>query len=311
MVMIKTTKTLLASVLTLFMLGPVFAQQQAQFTQYMDNMLYYNPAYAGSQDVMSFSALHRQQWVGFEGAPMSTTFNMHTPLRFKNIGIGVSFLNDKVGPTNNTWANVDVSYSIRFKNNGRLSFGVNGGINLMNGNLADLTKMDAGDESLNVQYSNELKPNFGAGVYYHSDQWFVGFAVPHILDNTRDVKDIMNADYISQRHYYLTVGGYINANRMLKLRPSAMLKMTENAPFALDASLAFIFYDKFWVGGNYRLLESAGIFVQYQISNQFKIGYAFEFSTTQVRGHNSGTHELMLSYDLLLRGKSITSPRYF
>ena len=106
-------------------------------------------------------------------------------------------------------------------------------------------------------------------------------------------------------------GGYINASRMLKLRPSAMLKITENAPFALDVSLAFILYDKLWLGANYRILESAGIFIQYQISNQFKIGYAFEYSTTKLRGHNAGTHELMISYDLLFRGKSITSPRYF
>ena len=307
----KLYKIVIASVVMLFMQETTFAQQQAQFTQYMDNMLYFNPAYAGSHDAMSFSALHRQQWMGFDGAPMSTTFSMHTPLRFKNLGIGVSFLNDRVGPTNNTWANVDVSYSIRFKGSGRLSFGVNGGINLLNGNLLDLQKMDAGDQSLSVQYNNDIKPNFGAGVYYHSDQWFIGFAVPHILDNTKDIKEVLNTDYISQRHYYFMVGGYINASRMLKLRPSAMFKMTENAPFALDASLAFIFYDKFWLGANYRLLESAGIYVQYQISHQFKIGYAFEFSTTQIRGHNAGTHELMLSYDLLFRGKSIESPRYF
>ncbi len=307
----KLHKVLIASIATLFIMEASFAQQQAQFTQYIDNMLYYNPAYAGSHDAMTFSALHRQQWMGFDGAPMSTTFSMHTPLRFENLGIGVSFLNDRVGPTNITWANVDVSYSIRFKGSGRLSFGVNGGINLLNGNLLDLQKMDAGDQSLSVQYNNDIKPNFGAGVYYHSDQWFIGFAVPHILDNTKDIKEVLNTDYISQRHYYFMVGGYINASRMLKLRPSAMFKMTENAPFALDASLAFIFYDKFWLGANYRLLESAGIYVQYQISHQFKIGYAFEFSTTQLRGHNAGTHELMLSYDLLFRGKSIDSPRYF
>lgn len=311
MVMKKLHKVLIASIATLFIMEASFAQQQAQFTQYIDNMLYYNPAYAGSHDAMTFSALHRQQWMGFDGAPMSTTFSMHTPLRFENLGIGVSFLNDRVGPTNITWANVDVSYSIRFKGSGRLSFGVNGGINLLNGNLLDLQKMDAGDQSLSVQYNNDIKPNFGAGVYYHSDQWFIGFAVPHILDNTKDIKEVLNTDYISQRHYYFMVGGYINASRMLKLRPSAMFKMTENAPFALDASLAFIFYDKFWLGANYRLLESAGIYVQYQISHQFKIGYAFEFSTTQLRGHNAGTHELMLSYDLLFRGKSIDSPRYF
>src|SRR5690625_2289907 len=114
MIMKKVTKLLLTSVFTLFMLSTVFTQQQAQFTQYMDNMLYYNPAYAGSHDAMSISALHRQQWAGFDGAPMSTTFGLHTPL-VKNLGLGVSLLNDRVGPINSTWANIDVSYTVNFR----------------------------------------------------------------------------------------------------------------------------------------------------------------------------------------------------
>lgn len=309
----KTTiKILFASVLTLTMISTVIGQQQAQFTQYVDNMVYYNPAYAGSHEGMSISALHRQQWAGFDGAPMSTTFGLHTPL-IKNLGFGVSMLNDKVGPINSTWANVSVSYTVNFENRGKLAFGINGGFNLLNGNLLNLHQMNAGDQSLNVQYSNDFKPNFGAGVYYHSDKWFAGFAVPHILDNAKDIGDILNEDFMAQRHYYLMFGGYIPANEILKLRPSAMLKITENAPFALDMSLAFILYDKLWLGANYRLIESAGIFAQYQISNQFKIGYAFEYSTTKLRSHNAGTHELMISYDIMLKGQGThgSAPRFF
>lgn len=309
----KTTiKILFASVLTLTMISTVIGQQQAQFTQYVDNMVYYNPAYAGSHEGMSISALHRQQWAGFDGAPMSTTFGLHTPL-IKNLGLGVSMLNDKVGPINSTWANVSVSYTVNFEHRGKLAFGINGGFNLLNGNLLNLHQMNAGDQSLNVQYSNDFKPNFGAGVYYHSDKWFAGFAVPHILDNAKDIGDILNEDFMAQRHYYLMFGGYIPANEILKLRPSAMLKITENAPFALDMSLAFILYDKLWLGANYRLIESAGIFAQYQISNQFKIGYAFEYSTTKLRSHNAGTHELMISYDIMLKGQGThgSAPRFF
>lgn len=307
-----TIKILFASVLTLTMISTVIGQQQAQFTQYVDNMVYYNPAYAGSHEGMSISALHRQQWAGFDGAPMSTTFGLHTPL-IKNLGLGVSMLNDKVGPINSTWANVSVSYTVNFENRGKLAFGINGGFNLLNGNLLNLHQMNAGDQSLNVQYSNDFKPNFGAGVYYHSEKWFAGFAVPHILDNAKDIGDILNEDFMAQRHYYLMFGGYIPANEILKLRPSAMLKITENAPFALDMSLAFILYDKLWLGANYRLIESAGIFAQYQISNQFKIGYAFEYSTTKLRSHNAGTHELMISYDIMLKGQGThgSAPRFF
>lgn len=308
----KTVQKILMVVTTTFYIGTTIAQQEAQFTQYLDNMIYYNPAYAGSNDMLSISALHRQQWAGFKGAPMSTTLGINTPLRYDNIGIGMSLLNDKVGPTNNTWINADVSYSLKFKRHkGRLSFGLKGGVNLLNGDINQLYKQDDSDEILDVRYQNEAKFNVGAGVYYHSEQFFVGVAVPRIIDNVKEANELINPKYISQRHYYLTIGGYINANRMLKIRPSAMLKVTENSPMAIDANLAFIFYNQFWVGANYRVLESAGIYMQYQISNQFKVGYAFEFSTTQLRAHNAGTHELMISYDLLLNNKSFASPRYF
>lgn len=308
----KTVQKILMVVTTTFYIGTTIAQQEAQFTQYLDNMIYYNPAYAGSNDMLSISALHRQQWAGFKGAPMSTTLGINTPLRYDNIGIGMSLLNDKVGPTNNTWINADVSYSLKFKRHkGRLSFGLKGGVNLLNGDINQLYKQDDSDEILDVRYQNEAKFNVGAGVYYHSEQFFVGVAVPRIIDNVKEANELINPKFISQRHYYLTIGGYIDANRMLKIRPSAMLKVTENSPMAIDANLAFIFYNQFWVGANYRVLESAGIYVQYQISNQFKVGYAFEFSTTQLRAHNAGTHELMISYDLLLNNKPFASPRYF
>jgi len=306
----KTTKIVIAFISLIFING--YSQQEAQFTQYMDNMLYYNPAYAGSRDMMNIAVLHRQQWAGFKGAPMSTTFALHTPLRYDNVGVGLSLLNDNVGPTNSTWINADVSYSLRFKKHkGRLSFGIKGGINLLNGDLVSLVKQDENDQFLNVRFKNDVQPNIGGGIYYHSDQWFIGVAVPKIIDNLKNAGDFTNVEYIAQRHYYLTVGGYIKANRMLKIRPSAMLKITERAPLALDMSLAFIFYDKVWLGGNYRLMESGGLILQYQISNQFKIGYAFEMSTTKLRAFNAGTHEILLSYDLLFKSKSLATPRYF
>lgn len=304
--------TRIITVIMILVVNQGFSQQEPQFTQYMDNMLYYNPAYAGSREMMNITALHRQQWAGFKGAPMTTTLGFHTPLRYESVGVGFSLMNDRLGPTNATWINADISYSLRFKKHkGRLSFGLKGGLSLLNGDLVSLIKQDNTDQSLNVRYQNELQPNIGGGIYYHSDQWFIGIAVPRIIDNVKKAGSFSDMEYIAQRHYYLTVGGYIKANRMLKIRPSAMLKITENAPMALDMSLAFIFYDKLWLGGNYRLMESAGVMLQYQISNQFKIGYAFEMSTTKLRAYNAGTHEILLSYDLLFKSKSLASPRYF
>lgn len=287
----------------------LYGQQEAQYTQYLDNMQYYNPAYAGSRDMMNVTAIHRQQWVGIDGAPMSSTLSLNTPLKYESLGLGIGLLNDRIGPLNQTWVNVDVSYTLRFKrHSGKLAMGLKGGINLVNNSLSSLYAIDDGDYYASQNIVNDILPNLGAGLYYHSDKFFAGLSVPRIVESLSAPTEVHFED---QRHYYATIGGYFTANRMLKVRPSMMLKVTENAPFALDGSLAFIFYDKFWLGGNYRLMESAGAFFQYQFSHNFKVGYAFDISTTSLMRHNFGTHELLISYDFLYKKKSIHTPRYF
>lgn len=287
----------------------IFAQQEAQFTQYNDNMLYYNPAYAGSREVMNITALYRQQWVGIEGAPVTQSLAFHTPLKYESIGLGVSVLNDKIGPLNQTWLNVDASYTLRFKRHkGKLSFGVKGGINLVNNRVGDLYATDQNDILSSGYLKNEMLPNFGGGIYYHTDKFYVGVGVPRIIESKPDFNQL---NFDDQRHYYASIGGYFKFNRMLKLRPSAMFKVTDNAPFALDLSASLIYYDKLWLGANYRLNESAGILFQYQFSNQFKLGYSYDFSVNKLMRFNYGTHEILLSYDFMFKKKSLSTPRYF
>lgn len=150
-----------------------YGQQEAQFTQYLDNMLYYNPAYAGSNDHMNVTAIHRQQWVGIDGAPMTQSLSLHTPLKYESLGLGLSVLNDRIGPLNQTWVNLDFSYTLRFKKSrSKLSFGLKGGVNFVNNDLAGLSVLDQGDVGLSTNVS-EILPNLGAGVYYHSDQFFL------------------------------------------------------------------------------------------------------------------------------------------
>ena len=286
----------------------VFSQQEPQFLQYMDNMLYYNPAYAGSREMLNLSALHRQQWIGVSGSPVSSTFQCHTPLKYESVGVGLSVVNDKLGPINASWINADFSYSLEFKNKGKLSFGVKGGVDILNGDLTKLYVNDANDKSLDYRYQNSTSFNVGSGVYYHSKYWFIGAAIPRILESKTD---ITNGEIAAQRHYYGMVGGYFKLNRMFKIRPSAMVKITENAPLGLDLSTAVIIYDKLWLGGNYRLKESGGVFAQFQLSNQFKIGYGLEINTSKLAKYNYGTHELMLSYDFIYKHRDLASPRYF
>ncbi len=284
------------------------AQQEAQFTQYLDNMLYYNPAYTGSHGQMNITAAHRQQWVGFSGAPTTQSLAVHSPLAYESTALGLTVLNDNIGPVNQLWINGSFAYALKFKRNDmKLAFGLNAGINHINGNLSQLIATDPNDP-LAENYVNEIKPNFGAGIYLHSKQWFAGISSPQIIENESGPAAI-NVNI--QRHYYASVGGYFNVSRMLKIRPSALVRVTPNAPLTTDVSLAFMFYEKLWLGGNYRLMDSGGMFAQYQINTQFKLGYAFDLSTTQMIRHNFGTHEIMFSYDFKYKKKSISNPRYF
>lgn len=286
----------------------VTAQQEPQFTQYTDNILYYNPAYAGSRGMMNISALHRQQWAGIEGAPMTQSFQIHTPLSYESVGIGMSVINDRIGPINQTWVNADFSYSLEFRNHSKLAFGLKGGINLLNGKLNQLFTLQANDPQLQQNYVNTIKPNFGAGIYYHSKKWFAGVAVPKLIEPKLDNNKVR---VLEKRHYYAMVGGYIQPSRMLKIRPSAMVKITDNAPITVDGSVAFIFYDKVWLAGNYRLLEGAGIYAQFQLSHQLKIGYGFDLNTSKLMRYNYGSHEIMISYDFIYKKRALVSPRYF
>lgn len=301
-------KILILSALLVFVTPILFGQQQPQYTQYMDNMLYYNPAYAGSRDALSFAVLHRQQWTGFSGAPMTTSFTAHTPLKYKSFAVGISAINDKIGVTNANWVNADASWSMRFKNDSYLSFGLKGGVSILNGDIASKSKENVNDVVLNTNYRNELKVNGGGGIYYRSTNWFVGAAVPQLFESKYKPGDVIA---FNKRHYYFMVGGYFSINSSLKLRPSAMVKVTENAPVAIDASAALIIKDKLWLGANYRFGDSFGAIVQLQFTKQFKLGYGLDISMTKLRSYNYGTHEILLMYDLVFNKSMMSSPRYF
>lgn len=286
-----------------------FAQQEPHFTQYFDNTLYVNPAYAGSKGVMNAMLLHREQWTGFKGRPRSTTFSIQTPLKYESLGLGVTFVNDVIGPMTQTMGYADLSYTLKFKNNnGKLAFGVKAGANLINIGLAQLETIDESDPLFMSNVRNRVNPNVGAGIYYHFPRFFIGASTPKILERSYDPLD---PDHIEQRHYFGIIGGVFNLNKLWKLRPTAQLKLTQNAPVSADLSAAAIYNDKFYIGGMYRLEAAAGAFIQYQISPQFKVGFATDFGTQEVRNYNDGTFEVMLSYDFYFKTPGIRSPRYF
>lgn len=296
---------------TLVVLGTsIHAQQDIQFTQYFDNTLAVNSAYAGSNGMLNATAIHREQWVGIDGRPRSTTFSLHSPLSYENIGVGFTAVNDVVGPIQQTSFYGDFSYSLNFKNSpAKLAFGIKAGLNLLNSRTDLLSTTDPNDPNFVSNITNQINPNFGAGVYYHTPKFFVGVSTPKIIETSY----AGNGSAKERRHYFFIMGGVMNLtkNQVWKLRPTTMLKFTNGAPLAIDLSAAAIYNKKLWLGLTHRWGDSFGAFVQYQITDQFKAGVAYDQTITELAAFNKGTYEILLSYDFVFSKKALLSPRFF
>lgn len=293
-------------VFTLFGLN---AQQDPHFTQYFDNTLFVNPAYAGSKGVMNITGIHREQWVGFDGHPRSSTFSIHSPLNYESVGVGFTMVNDEAGPVKQTMMYGDFSYTLRFKDSDhKLAFGLKAGMNIINVGTSTLQTTDPNDPKLLTNVTNRVNPNFGLGVYYHSSKLFAGFSIPKFVQRSYDG---LSSTSLEKRHYYFIFGGVVPVNAQWKIRPSAQIKMTTGAPMSFDISSAGIYQDKLWFGLMYRVASAFGVFAQYQITPQFKLGVASDFGTQQIRNYNYGTFEMLASYDFVFKKQGIRSPRYF
>ena len=285
----------------------VKAQQDPQFTQYFDNALFVNPAYAGSTGMLSALSIHREQWVGFEGRPSSTTLSIHSPLSYESVGLGLTAVRDVIGPLSQTMFYGDFSYSLKLTKKSKLALGLKAGLNLINSETSTLNTTEAGDQNLMNNMRNRINPNFGFGMYYHSPRFFAGISTPKLIEQSIDGTETNK----EKRHYFAIVGAVIPVSKEWKIRPTSQVKATFGAPMSIDFSVAGIYNDKVWLGSMYRLNAAYGVFAQYQINPQFRIGLATDFSSTVIRKYNYGTFEVMLSYDFRFNKQGIRSPRYF
>ena len=292
-----------------------FAQQEAMYTHYMYNTLAVNPAYAGTRDALTVTALHRSQWVGFAGAPVTQTLTMHTPLRNKKIGIGVSIINDVIGPDRNTGFTVDYSYKLRINKEAQLALGLKAGLSLLKSNLASLDIDDVNDPVFSNDVTSKLLPNFGFGAYYYTDRYYVGLSVPRLLENNYDDNTIEgSADLISQgKHYYFIAGANFDLTDEIQFRPTSLVKMSSTAPIEVDITAMFIYDNKFSLGIMGRSGDAVGILAGIMVLEQLEVGYSFDWSfANSTKVYNSGSHEIFVRYDFIYKNAArIHSPRYF
>jgi len=289
-----------------------FAQQDALFSQYMFNMMLVNPAYAGSRDVISLSALYRKQWLNVPGAPETMTFSADTPLKNEKMGVGLTVFNDRIGVTNSTGFYANYAYRVRVSDKGTFSMGASAGLTNYKADLAGVKHSDDGtsDNAFSANVSKIL-PNVGLGLFYNTDKFYVGASMPHVLNNKLENDPKVTAR--QYRHGYL-MGGYVFAlNHNFKLRPSALLKFVSGAPLQLDLNANLWMYDIVAFGLSYRSAAAPLAMIELQITEQLRFGYAFDFSHNINPGNNLGrtTHEVLLRYEFGYDKAKVLTPRYF
>jgi type IX secretion system PorP/SprF family membrane protein len=315
-------KSLLLVVLLFFSINLLRAQQDPMYTQYMYNTISVNPAYAGSRGALSIVGLAREQWVGIPGRPRTQTLTLHSPIHTDNsslsfsggtdMGLGLSVINDDLGNYHQTMIFADYSYSIQTTDYARLAFGLKVGVNIFKANLIDLQYQTGGDPAI-YNIDNKVLPNIGLGLYYYSDQGYIGLSVPKLLENDL-LSDVSTLNGEELRHYFLIAGYVFKINYNLKFKPSFFVKAVAGAPLSIDLTGNLFIKDKLGIGLAYRNGDAITGLLQYYFTPQFRIGYAYDYTITDLHNVNSGTHELMLGYDFNFNeytNTRIHSPRFF
>ncbi|MCH8902855.1 MAG: type IX secretion system membrane protein PorP/SprF [Bacteroidetes bacterium] len=290
------------------------AQQDALFSQYMFNGLVLNPAYAGSREALTASTLIRSQWLKIDGAPVTQTFTANSPLLNEKIGVGFLLFHDQIGVMNSYGFYGSYAYHMKLNSKAKLSLGLQGGFSNYQVRWADITTIQSGDPVFTVNSPNLILPNFGLGTYYYSDKFFVGFSVPHLINNKIDFsKGSVSTERVAHqmRHYFLNAGYLMKINSNIKFKPTLFLKYVKSAPVQLDLNGELIFYDAFWFGGSYRSGDAIVLLALYRLNKQVSLGYSYDFILSELNQYSKGSHEVMLRFEFNYEKDKIISPRYF
>ncbi|MGV8815382.1 MAG: type IX secretion system membrane protein PorP/SprF [Gelidibacter sp.] len=293
------------------------AQQDAQYTQYMYNTQVVNPAYAGSRGVFSIAALYRSQWIGLDGAPTTQTLNINSPVS-KRLGIGMSIVNNEIGngTNQNTYFSLDYAYTIPTSSTGKLSLGLKAGGHLLDVNLAKLRNYNPGlHASDDIGVDKKFSPNFGAGIYYHTDRFYTGLSVPNFLQTTHfETAEGSNSYQMKESMEYYLISGFVtDINYNLKLKPAVLIKAVSGAPLQVDLSATLLYNEKFSLGAAYRWDAAVSALFGFQINEKMMLGMAYDRETTELGGtqYNDGSLEVFLRFELISHYGRVLTPRFF
>jgi type IX secretion system PorP/SprF family membrane protein len=297
---------------TLFCLMAVasLAQHTPITSQYLFNGLLINPAYAGSRDALTANITHRQQWVGFQGAPVTQLLSVHSPVKSKTLGLGLTVFNDRIGVSRETGVMSSYAYRIRCPQ-GKISLGLGLGLSATRSDWQQVSLQQGNDISFAAQERSIIRPNFSTGAYYYSKQTFIGLSVPFLLH--RQLKPAEGTSPYTRglnMQPMLFGGRLMKINSDLKLKPSMLLRYTGPSGLQGDLSANLILRDMVWLGVSYRSGDSFVSMVEVLPTPQWRIGYSYDAGLSRLQNHHAGSHELMLQYEFGYRIR-VRDPRYF
>lgn len=315
-------KNIIFCLLVFALFGNLNAQQDAQYTQFMFNKLALNPAYAGSAKGTCLTGLYRNQWVEFEGHPVTQVLSMHTSLRDDRVGIGATFIRDRIGPSTSTKVNLNYAYRIPFEN-GDLAIGLMGTIRNYKLDFSDVPLNDNNDLLIDAPQGNQVNVNAGAGVYYENKKFYAGLSIPHLIKNDISLlpKDFA-ADVIESKeetHAFLMAGAILPLTEKIALKPAGLIKYSRFSPVDFDLHVGVLFDRKILAGLTYRLGgssidnvgESLDLVLQIYLNNELTLGGAYDFTLSELRDYNSGSFEILLQYCKRKDRERFTNPRFF
>ena len=309
----KHIRVLMLLAVMLFAYQESIAQTEPMYSQYMFNMLGVNPAYAGSREASSFNFFQRSQWVGLQGAPQTTSFSFDQSILNKRAGWGIQFYDDKIGVEKADGINIMGSTKIQVSENGILSGGLSFGLMNYRIDLMNVTGRFTPNDPAFYSNLNKWTPSLGIGIYYNTDNFYAGVSIPNILKSRLTAFDLIRSGLqkVNQKHIFLTTGIVIPINEDLKLKPSTMIKMVEGAPIEADFNTNVWLRDIIGLGVSYRTGDAVIGMAEIQANQNLRFGYAYDMTISPLKFYNTGTHEIMIRYEIGNFKNKIKSTRYF
>jgi type IX secretion system PorP/SprF family membrane protein len=299
---------------TLMIMGALLSkgQQDPMYTQYIFNLQTVNPAYVGYWQTIGLTAISRHQWVGLGGHPTTQSFSFQTPLRSQNVGIGLNIVADKVGLEKRLLVSFDYSYQVLLSEHTSLRFGLKGGFTNYSNNLTEYGQTDnISDPVFQTNIENKFMPNVGVGLFLSSPRYFLSLSLPGIIENNYQSNANNYSSKSELRHFFFAGGMMFDLSENVKFKPTFMTKTVAGSPFEYDLTANFLLAEKFWIGGMYRSGDSYGAIAQWIINKKLRLGYAYDFTTTDLKNYQNGVHEIMISFEFVYAKHIIISPRYF